>query len=98
MIECGCENWESFLDLTQLSEARWASSNELSSWYPDDQRDGDDGEDDIYEYGVEEEENWVGDDEEEFDRVDILMQKNNKTMMRIRMIIVLCWWRWKWWK
>ena len=33
----------------------------------------------------------MGDDEEEFDRVDILMQKNNKTMMRIRMIIVLCW-------
>ena len=33
----------------------------------------------------------MGDDEEEFDQVDILMQKNNKTMMRIRMIIVLCW-------
>ena len=95
-----CENWESFLDLTQLSEARWASSNELSSWNPDIQRDGDDGEDDIYEYGddgeddiyeygddgdddiceygVEVDENWVGDDEEEFDQVDIFMQKTTE--------------------
>ena len=73
-----CENWESFLDLTQLSEARWASSNELSSWNPDIQRDGDDGEDDIYEYGddgeddiykygVEEDENRVDDGEDGVD-------------------------------
>ena len=86
MVECwwwlnaddDCENWESFLDLTQLSEARWASSNELSSWNPDDQRDGDDGEEDICEYGVEEDENWVGDDEGEFDQVDIFMQKTTE--------------------
>ena len=73
MIECwwwlnaddDCENWKSFLDLTQLSEARWASSNELSSWNPDNQHDGEKGEeDDIYEYAVEEDENRVGDGED----------------------------------
>ena len=76
MVECwwwlnaddDCENWKSFLDLTQLSEARWASSNELSSWNPDNQHDGDEGQEDIYEYGDDgEDENRVDDGEDGVD-------------------------------